>query len=98
MHTTIVGTVNPAHLQSNLDALRKGPLSSDLYAEAKRRLAAEHALMRIKARAGGAALTHIEEDRALRAADRSTHVGVGEDDGRRFATGLTKRSSVPTLK
>jgi aryl-alcohol dehydrogenase-like predicted oxidoreductase len=40
MHTTIVGTVNPAHLQSNLDALRKGPLPPALYAEAKRRLAA----------------------------------------------------------
>jgi aryl-alcohol dehydrogenase-like predicted oxidoreductase len=39
MDTTIVGTVNPAHLQSNLDALRKGPLPPALYAEAKRRLA-----------------------------------------------------------
>jgi len=40
MDTTIVGTVNPAHLEANLAALRKGPLPSDLYAEAKRRLAA----------------------------------------------------------
>ncbi len=40
MHTTIVGTVNPAHLHANLDALAKGPLPSDLYAEAKRRLSA----------------------------------------------------------
>lgn len=40
MDTTIVGTVNPAHLEANLDALRKGPLPPDLYAEAKRRLAA----------------------------------------------------------
>ena len=40
MDTTIVGTVNPAHLQSNLDALRKGPLPPAVYAEAKRRLAA----------------------------------------------------------
>jgi aryl-alcohol dehydrogenase-like predicted oxidoreductase len=39
MDTTIVGTVNPAHLQSNLDALRRGPLPPALYAEAKRRLA-----------------------------------------------------------
>ena len=39
MDTTIVGTVNPAHLQSNLDALRKGPLPPALYAEARRRLA-----------------------------------------------------------
>jgi aryl-alcohol dehydrogenase-like predicted oxidoreductase len=38
MHTTIVGTVNPAHLQSNLDALRKGLLPPGVYAEAKRRL------------------------------------------------------------
>lgn len=40
MDTTIVGTVNPAHLEANLAALRKGPLPLDLYAEAKRRLAA----------------------------------------------------------
>jgi aryl-alcohol dehydrogenase-like predicted oxidoreductase len=40
MHTTIVGTVNPVHLQSNLDALRKGPFPPGLYAEAKCRLAA----------------------------------------------------------
>ena len=40
MHTTIVGTVNPAHLQANLAALEKGPLPSDVYVEAKRRLAA----------------------------------------------------------
>jgi aryl-alcohol dehydrogenase-like predicted oxidoreductase len=40
MDTTIVGTVNPAHLEANLAALRKGPLPPDLYAEAKRRLAA----------------------------------------------------------
>jgi len=40
MDTTIVGTVNPAHLEANLAALRKGPLPSHLYAEAKRRLAA----------------------------------------------------------
>src|SRR3984893_10734483 len=40
MDTTIVGTVNPAHLLANLAALRDGPLPPDLYAEAKRRLAA----------------------------------------------------------
>ena len=39
MATTIVGTVNPEHLQGNIDALLKGPLPADLYAEAKRRLA-----------------------------------------------------------
>jgi aryl-alcohol dehydrogenase-like predicted oxidoreductase len=38
MDTTIVGTVNPAHLDANVAVLRKGPLPSDLYAEAKRRL------------------------------------------------------------
>jgi aryl-alcohol dehydrogenase-like predicted oxidoreductase len=40
MDTTIVGTVDPAHLAANLAVLRKGPLPPDLYAEAKRRLAA----------------------------------------------------------
>ncbi len=40
LDTTIVGTVNPAHLQANLDALQHGLLPRDLYDEAKRRLAA----------------------------------------------------------
>ena len=40
LDTTIVGTVNPAHLQANLGVLERGPLTSDLYDEAKRRLAA----------------------------------------------------------
>jgi aryl-alcohol dehydrogenase-like predicted oxidoreductase len=40
LDTTIVGTVNPAHLQTNLDALEHGALPPDLYEEAKRRLAA----------------------------------------------------------
>jgi len=40
LHTTIVGTINPQHLQDNLNAAQKGPLPSDLYEEAKRRLAA----------------------------------------------------------
>ena len=40
LDTTIVGTVSPAHLQANLDALEHGPLPPDLYDEAKRRLAA----------------------------------------------------------
>ena len=40
LQTTIVGTVNPAHLQANLVALEKGPLPSDVYVEAKRRLGA----------------------------------------------------------
>jgi aryl-alcohol dehydrogenase-like predicted oxidoreductase len=38
MHTTIVGTANTEHLAENLAAAAKGPLPSDLYAEAKRRL------------------------------------------------------------
>jgi len=40
LDTTIVGTVNPAHLQTNLDILQQGPLPPDLYEEAKQRLAA----------------------------------------------------------
>src|SRR5215471_12378336 len=40
LDTTIVGTINPAHLQTNLDILQKGPLPPDLYEEAKHRLAA----------------------------------------------------------
>jgi aryl-alcohol dehydrogenase-like predicted oxidoreductase len=40
LDTTIVGTINPDHLQSNIDALLKGPLPADVYEEAKRRLAA----------------------------------------------------------
>jgi aryl-alcohol dehydrogenase-like predicted oxidoreductase len=40
LDTTIVGTINPAHLQTNLDILAQGPLRPDLYEEAKRRLAA----------------------------------------------------------
>ena len=38
LHTTIVGTANPDHLQANVAAARKGPLPADVYAEAKRRL------------------------------------------------------------
>ena len=37
---TIVGTISPAHLQTNLDILQKGPLPTELYMEAKGRLAA----------------------------------------------------------
>ncbi len=40
LDTTIVGTSNPAHLQANLAAARKGPLPPSVYAEAKRRLSA----------------------------------------------------------
>jgi len=40
MDTNIVGTVNPSHLQDNINALLNGPLPPDLYAEGKRRLAA----------------------------------------------------------
>ena len=39
MDTNIVGTVNPAHLQDNIDAVLQGPLPPDVYTEAKRRLA-----------------------------------------------------------
>ena len=44
LDTTIVGTVNPAHLQDNINALLKGPLPEDFYAEAKSRLAAAGSL------------------------------------------------------
>jgi aryl-alcohol dehydrogenase-like predicted oxidoreductase len=40
LDTTIVGTINPAHLQTNLGILQQGPLPPDLYEEAKQRLAA----------------------------------------------------------
>jgi aryl-alcohol dehydrogenase-like predicted oxidoreductase len=38
MHTNIVGTINPAHLQDNIRALLQGPLPQPIYVEAKRRL------------------------------------------------------------
>ena len=37
-HTTIIGTLNPAHLRENLAAARKGPLPADVLGEAERRL------------------------------------------------------------
>ena len=40
LDTTIVGTRNPAHLADNLAAAAKGPLPTDVMAEAKRRLEA----------------------------------------------------------
>jgi aryl-alcohol dehydrogenase-like predicted oxidoreductase len=40
VHTTIVGTLNPKHLQTNLSAVLKGPLPDRLYSEAQRRLEA----------------------------------------------------------
>lgn len=36
--TTIVGTMNPAHLDENIAIANKGPLPADVYAEAKKRL------------------------------------------------------------
>jgi len=38
VHTIIVGTQNPDHLKENVAVAEKGPLSPDVYAEAKRRL------------------------------------------------------------
>jgi aryl-alcohol dehydrogenase-like predicted oxidoreductase len=38
LHTTIVGTGKPEHLQANLEAAKRGPLPADVYTEAKRRL------------------------------------------------------------
>lgn len=37
-HTTIVGTMQPDHLQENVEIAEKGALPADVYAEAKRRL------------------------------------------------------------
>jgi aryl-alcohol dehydrogenase-like predicted oxidoreductase len=37
-HTTIVGTLNPAHLEQNIEVAAKGGLPVDVYAEAKKRL------------------------------------------------------------
>jgi aryl-alcohol dehydrogenase-like predicted oxidoreductase len=37
-HTTIVGTLNPVHLEENLVVAAQGPLPDDVYQEAKRRL------------------------------------------------------------
>jgi aryl-alcohol dehydrogenase-like predicted oxidoreductase len=45
MHTTIVGTLNPVHLQENVSAVLKGPLPASMYHEAKRRLAAARAVL-----------------------------------------------------
>ncbi len=38
LSTTIVGTMKPEHLRENVKAANKGPLSSEIYAEAIRRL------------------------------------------------------------
>jgi aryl-alcohol dehydrogenase-like predicted oxidoreductase len=38
MDTTIVGTINPDHLQENIRALEEGTLPADVYEEAKKRL------------------------------------------------------------
>jgi aryl-alcohol dehydrogenase-like predicted oxidoreductase len=40
LHTNIVGTIDPDHLRHNVEVLKRGPLPADVYAEAKRRLAA----------------------------------------------------------
>ena len=39
LDTTIVGTINPSHLEENLNAARKGPLPVEIYEEATKRLA-----------------------------------------------------------
>ncbi|MCY4082750.1 MAG: aldo/keto reductase [Caldilineaceae bacterium] len=38
VHTNIVGTTNPAHLAENAQATLAGPLTQDVYAEARKRL------------------------------------------------------------
>ncbi len=40
LHTTIVGTLNPAHLAENVAVIRNGPLPAPVYNEAKKRLTA----------------------------------------------------------
>jgi aryl-alcohol dehydrogenase-like predicted oxidoreductase len=45
IHTTIVGTLNPAHLHANVAAVLQGPLPAAVYAEAKRRLAAARTVL-----------------------------------------------------
>ena len=40
VHTTVIGTLNPAHLQETVPAVLKGPLPTSMYNEAKQRLAA----------------------------------------------------------
>lgn len=37
-HANLVGTTNPAHVKENVEAMLRGPLSSDVHAEAVRRL------------------------------------------------------------
>ena len=37
-HCNLVGTTSPDHLRENIDAMIRGPLQADVYAEAKRRL------------------------------------------------------------
>ena len=44
VHTTIVGTLNPAHLHENIAAVLQGPLPADVYNETRRRLAAVRAV------------------------------------------------------
>src|SRR6266487_1083046 len=44
VHTTIVGTLNPAHLHENITAVLQGPLPASVYNEAQRRLAAARAV------------------------------------------------------
>ena len=39
-HTTIVGTLRPEHLRENVEVACKGPLSPEVYEEAKKRLSA----------------------------------------------------------
>ena len=45
VHTTIVGTLNPAHLQENVAAVLQGPLPAAMYHEAMRRLADARAVL-----------------------------------------------------
>ncbi len=44
IHTTVVGTLDPEHLLENIAAVLKGPLSTSVYSEAKRRLVGARAV------------------------------------------------------
>ena len=44
MDTNIVGTLNSAHLEENVQAAKMGPLPEDVYEEAKRRLSSAGAV------------------------------------------------------
>ena len=67
IHTVIVGSQNLEHLRQNAEAARRGPLSSEVYEEAKGRLAAVGG-QRVGARPRGKGLLQGEAVRRARSA------------------------------